>query len=69
MQVWKCNTVNQGLELYEKEKKCLSKGGFNLRKFKSNCKELEKLVYEKYPGDETYSKENKVLGIVWDKRF
>ena len=32
-----CNTVNQGLEFYEKAKNCLSKGGFNLWKFKSNC--------------------------------
>ena len=54
MQVWKCNTLNQVLELYEKAKKCLSKGGFNLKKFKSNRKELEKLVYQKHPGDETF---------------
>ena len=27
-----CITVNQGLEFYEKAKKCLSKEGFNLRK-------------------------------------
>ena len=25
------NTVNQGLEFYKKTRKCLSKGGFNLR--------------------------------------
>ena len=63
-----CNTVNQGLEFSEREKKKLSKGGFHLRKFKSNCKELEKLVYEKFSDDETYSNENKVLGILWDKQ-
>ena len=63
-----CNTVNQGLEFYEKAKKCFSKGGFNLRKFKSSCKELEKLVYEKFPDDETHSNKNKVLGILWDKQ-
>ena len=63
-----CNIVNQGLEFYEKAKKCLSKGGFNLRKFKSNCEELEKLVCEKCFDDETYSNENKVLGILWDKQ-
>ena len=63
-----CNNVNQGLEFYKKAKHCLQKGGFNLRKFKSNCKELEKLVYEKFPDDETYSSENKVLGILWDKQ-
>ena len=62
------NTVNQGLEFSEREKKKLSKGGFHLRKFKSNCKELEKLVYEKFSDDETYSNENKVLGILWDKQ-
>ena len=63
-----CNIVNQGLEFFEKAKKCLSKGGFNLRKFKSNYKELEKLVYENFPDDETYSNENKVLGTLWDKQ-
>ena len=39
-----------------------------MRKFKSNCKELEKLVYEKFSDDETYSNKNKVLGILWDKQ-
>ena len=39
-----------------------------MRKFKSDCKELEKLVYEKFSDDETYSNENKVLGILWDKQ-
>ena len=39
-----------------------------MRKFQSNRKELEKLVYEKFPDDETYSNENKVLGILWDKQ-
>ena len=63
-----CNTANQGLESDEKAKKCLSKGSLDLRKFKSNCKELEKLVYEKFPDDETYSNENKVLDILWDKQ-
>ena len=35
-----CNTANQGLEFYEMAKKCLSEVDFNLRKLKSNCKEL-----------------------------
>ena len=48
-------------------KKFLSKGGFNLKKSKSNCKDLEKLTYEKSPDDETYSNKNKVLGILRDK--
>ena len=39
-----------------------------MRKFKSSCKESEKLVYEKFSDDETYSNENKVLGILWDKQ-
>ena len=39
-----------------------------MRIFKSNCKELEKLVYEKFSDDETYSNKNKVLGILWDKQ-
>ena len=56
LQVWNCNTLNQVLEIYEKAKKCLSKGAFNLRKFKSNFKELEKLVYQKYPADETFQR-------------
>ena len=59
-----CNTANQGLEFYEMAKKCLSEVDFNLRKFKSNCKKLEKLVYETFPDYETYSDENKVLGIL-----
>ena len=63
-----CNTVNQCLEFYEKAQKCFSNGGFNLRKFKSNCKELAKLAHENCPDDETYSNGNKVLGILWDKQ-
>ena len=62
-----CSTVYEGLEFYEKVKKFLSKGGFNLKKSKSNCKDLEKLIYEKSPDDETYSNKNKVLGILRDK--
>ena len=46
----------------------ISKGDFNFGKFKSNCKKLEKLVYETFPDDETYSNKNKVLGILWDKQ-
>ena len=63
-----CNTVNQCLEFYEKAQKCFSNGGFNLRKFKSNCKELAKLAYENCPDDETYSNWYKVLDILWDKQ-
>ena len=46
-----------------------NEGGFNLRKFNSNSKELEKLVFEKYPEDELYSVHQiiKVLGTTWDK--
>ena len=46
----------------------ISKGDFNFGKFKSNCEKLEKLVYETFPDDETYSNKNKVLGILWDKQ-
>ena len=36
------NSVEEAFEFYEKSKERLSEGGFNLRKFKSNSKELEK---------------------------
>ena len=62
------NSVEEAFEFYEKSKERLSEGGFNLRKFKSNSKELvEKLVYESHPDDEMFSQDNKVLGLIWDK--
>ena len=62
-----CNSIEEGVEFYSSSKKCLAKGGFNLRKFKSNSKHLENKIYEKYPDDEIFSEGEKVLGLIWDK--
>ena len=63
------NTIKEVYDFYENAKNCLYEGGFNLRKFNSNSKELEKLVFENYPEDELYSVHQtiKVLGTTWDK--
>ena len=61
------NNIQDAFEFYVKCKERLKNGGFNLRKFKSNSVELEKLVYEAFPEDCLYSDENKILGLLWDK--
>ena len=61
------NNIHDAFEFYVKCKERLKNGGFNLRKFKSNSVELEKLVYEAFPEDCLYSDENKILGLLWDK--
>ena len=59
------DTVSEGIELYEKCKKRFSEGNFNLRKWRTNSKELKEKIREK----EGLSPKNhgKVLGLIWDE--
>ena len=59
------HTIGEALEFFVKCKEGLALGGFNLRKFRSNSKELENLVVEKF--NEEISNENTILGLQWDK--
>ena len=61
-------TIQKAETLYLKAKKCLEKGGFNLRKFRSNSAELEKKIFELFPDDKRYNGEAKILGIRWNKK-
>ena len=49
------NPISDAKQFYDMAKNCLHDSGFNLRKFKSNSKILEKIVYQDYPDDEMYS--------------
>ena len=59
------HTNGEALEFFVKCKEGLALEGFNLRKFRSNSKELENLVVEKL--HEEISNENTILGLQWDK--
>ena len=59
------HTTGEALEFFVKFKEGLALGGFNLSKFRSNSKELENLVVEKFHGE--ISNENTILSLQWDK--
>ena len=56
------NTLKEAKNFYEKSKEIL-----NLRKFKSNCNDLENEIYNEFPEDRMYSSDQKVLGVNWEK--
>ena len=62
------DTVDEAFSFYVQAKHLLSEGSFNLRKFKSNSKELEERVYDEFPEDKLFSGDDKCLGYVWEKR-
>ena len=64
-------TEGEAFEFYCKTKERLQDASFNLRKFKSNSKNLESLVQEKFGKSENIGNEDtvKVLGIVWNKHY
>ena len=59
------HTIGEALEFFVKCKEGSALGRINLRKFRSNSKELENLVVEKF--HEEISNENAILGLQWDK--
>ena len=59
------HTVGEALEFFVKCREGVALGGFNLHKFRSNSKELENLVVQKF--HEEMSNENTILGLQWDK--
>ena len=61
------DSIEDAKTFYDSAKACLRDGGFNLRKFKSNSKELENMVYRENPKDQMFTSEKKVLGINWQK--
>ena len=61
------DTEKEALEFYLQTKELLAKGGFNLRKFKSNSAKLEELVYDRFPDDKLFAGDRKCLGYTWDK--
>ncbi|XP_047143059.1 uncharacterized protein LOC124817258 [Hydra vulgaris] len=58
------NSIYAAFQFYQKCKYHLQEAGFNLRKFESNCKDLENLVNE-----QSFKSHNttKVLGLNWNK--
>jgi len=52
--------------LYQKAKKILKEGGFNLRKWKTNCPLLAEKLEKR---EDCLANENKVLGIPWDSNL
>ena len=74
-----CNTIEKGLEIYETAKKIASSGGFNLRKWHSNCKELMGMIEQRedkrannasVSGNQERSNDSpcvlKILGVGWN---
>ena len=62
------DTISEAKSFFEKSKTHLASGGFHLRKFKSNCTELESIIFKKFPDALKYSTNfTKVLGLKWDK--
>ena len=64
-------TMEEGLEFYFESRKCLKEGGFELRKWNSNNKELmDKICVEENENSYEQGKNclglRKVLGINWD---
>ena len=64
-------TMEEGLEFYFESKKCLKEGGFELRKWNSNNKELMDKIYveeneNSYEQGKNCLGVRKVLGINWD---
>ena len=60
--------LTEAESVYVKSKECLKEGGFNLRKFRSNCEQLEEKIFEKFPDDKKFTGEDKILGINWVKK-
>ena len=60
-----CNTVDEGKAFYEKSMSIMSSGGFVLRKWVTNSKELQSFFNEK-EGKESQIRFQKVLGVEWD---
>ncbi|XP_071057047.1 uncharacterized protein [Onthophagus taurus] len=63
-----CDTLEDGLELQEEISKILTSGGFNLRKWGSNCMEILKKCTSTNANDKHLIKDetdNKTLGVIW----
>lgn len=60
-----CHTIHSALDFFVKCKERLTLGGFNLRKYQSNGKELENLVVNKF--HEEISDKNTMLGLMRNK--
>ena len=58
-------TIQECYNFYIKAKNRLQQASFNLRKFQSNSKNLEKLINKK---DIQKSNLSKVLGLLWEKQ-
>ncbi|XP_045541438.1 uncharacterized protein LOC123722924 [Papilio machaon] len=79
-----CQTVEEGVKIYKDMTEILAKGGFQLQKWVSSCKELEEEISRKGSECGTNNEEErsidggikdisidkvmKILGITWDRR-
>ncbi len=72
--------VNEAYQTYDKAKKRMKEGGFVMRKWKSNNKELMELIEKHQKGeksteaseqvtvDSAISQADKVLGLTWNQQ-
>ena len=62
--------VQEGLNVYEKAKELMRKGGFNLRKWHTNSADLQQRIdyLENVTLSETSSTQVKILGMSWDTK-
>ena len=59
------SSLETGYKFYLKTKQKFAEGGFNLRKLRSNSRELEQIVIKKL--QKHVSNENYILELQWDK--
>jgi len=57
---------SKGFEFYQQAKKLMSKGGFNLRKWRTNSQSLQQQINEAEQNNEDVNKVVRILGLSWD---
>lgn len=60
------DTYNEGLDVYERSKSIMSKAAMNLRKWKTNNKQLQKVFDQKEENVDGASTSGTVLGMLWN---
>jgi len=57
---------SKGFEFYRSAKELMTKGGFNLRKWRTNCQSLQKQINEAEGSEGEVNRIVRILGLSWD---
>ena len=60
------HTIDEGLHIYKTAKELMQKGGFNLRKWRTNNPTLQQRILQSEDVPPNEQSEVKILGLVWD---